>query len=126
MRKSIAVLFLLACLLPTVYGQKTRFSQQPHKPKPPIVYPLKIHISGVQVLTTCNGNGCYGDMAAYAVLNGKKIDLTGNYLDFPTGDYQARLRTMKPVANPTKIGVKYELLLPDGTVWRCIVSGFSE
>jgi hypothetical protein len=128
MKKVGVVLFLAVCFLPFIYGQKTRYSQTPQTPKSkaPVVYPLKIHISGIHARSVCGGAGCGEDIYADAVVNGKKIDLRGNYLEFPTGDYQARLRSNKPVANPTKLDVKYELIFPDGTIWKCSVAGYSE
>jgi hypothetical protein len=60
------------------------------------------------------------------VVNGKKIDLKGSYAEIPLGDYLARLGKNTPNANLTELGQKYEVVLPDGTVWRCIVAGFSE
>lgn len=120
--KPALVVLLCATVL---FGQKTRFSEHPPKLKPPVAYPLKVHISGIHVRLLC-GSGCQAEIYADAVVNGKKIDLAGRYLEFPTGDYQARLRNSESGANPTNLDVKYELLLRDGTVWRCSVAGFSE
>jgi hypothetical protein len=74
----------------------------------------------------CRGAGCDDAIYADAVVNGKKIDLKGKYLEFPTGDYQARLRKNGPNANLTELGQKFEIVLPDGTAWQCSVAGFSE
>lgn len=129
MKKIAALLFLTICFSPLLFGQKTRFSQEPHTPKPPkppVVYPLRIHISAIHARTLCSDVGCQGEIYADSVLDGKKIELGGRYLEFSTGDYHARLRGKEPVPNPTKLDVKYELLMPDGSVWRCSVSGFSE
>ncbi len=121
MRKFAAV-FLVACLLPALYAQKTRFSQEPPKPKSSVDYPLKVHISGVHMRPFGNTEFAYAD----ALVNGKKIDLRCSYMALPLGDYQARLKKNKLSSDPTELDQRYVLLLSDGSTLQCRVAGYSE
>ncbi|MGB8028975.1 MAG: hypothetical protein WCF30_04840 [Terracidiphilus sp.] len=134
MRKLAAVLLLGVCYFPCLYGQKTRIGQPPPKAMPGVDYPLRVHISGIHVRTPCRGEVCRDVVYVDAVLNGKKIELMGDWIWFPgyyelaisPGDYQARLLKDSPKKNAAPIFQEYELVLPERTVWRCTVTGISE
>ncbi len=135
MRKYIAVLSLLLCFIAPVHGQKTRWGQdREFKAKADTDYPINIHISGLRIHRLCFGDGsCEDRLYADAILDGKKIELTGDQelssrfkVRLYPGDYQARLRKDAHYMDGTPIYRIYELLLPDRYVWRCTVTGFSE
>jgi hypothetical protein len=78
---------------------------------------------------------CIDVIVADININEKKIELTtdsGVNLDpfrpltLPLGDYQARFTKKTPNMDPTAMGLKYDLLLPDKKVLRCTVTGVSE
>jgi hypothetical protein len=144
MRKVAAVLFFLLCFTSVIYGQKTRYGQAP-RAKQGVDYPLKVHISGINIRTYYKSPSWVGpnflaeerneDVAyADAVLNGKKIELLGAWTwisgsyqtPLSLGDFQARLLKDSPKPSVPPIGQEYELLLPEGIVWRCAVTGVSE
>jgi hypothetical protein len=117
-----------------MYSQKTRFGQEMPHVKPGVDYPIKIHISGTHYRVEYVGSGqAENALYADAVMNGKKIELTGDReevpfqnIRLPLGDYQARL-----LKDPHKMGdlpifQVYEVALPDKTAWRCTVTGMSE
>jgi hypothetical protein len=116
-----------------MHGQKTRLSQEPHHTTPhatpSYVYPIKVHISGLHYRTEGLADVIFAD----AVVDGKKIELYGGqrshfltYYKLPLGDYQARLLNDSHKIDGTPMFQDYELALPDKTVWRCTVTGFSE
>jgi hypothetical protein len=144
MRKFVAVFFLLLCSTFLIYGQKTRLGQAP-RAKQGVDYPLKVHISGIHIRTYYASPSWLGpnflaternkDVAyADAVVTGKKIELLGAWTwisgsyqtPLSPGDFQARLLKDMPKTSVTPIGQEYELLLPEGIVWRCTVTGVSE
>ena len=144
MRKFVVALCLLLCSTSLIYGQKTRYGQAP-RAKQGVDYPLKVHISGIHIRTYYASPSWIGpnflaterneDVAyADAVLNGKKIELLGAWTwisgsyqtPLSPGDFQARLLKDSPKTSVTPIGQEYELLLPEGIVWRCAVTGVSE
>jgi hypothetical protein len=66
-------------------------------------------------------------------LNGKKIELGGanvifkkNVMLIIPGDYQVKLTKDNNSADGTLFNQEYDLLLPDGTVWKCFTFGISE
>jgi len=130
MKKFFAVLFLLFCSTALIYGQKTRFGQTPEKPNPAVSI-IKVHISATHIRNFCDK--CIDVLFADAIIDGKKIELTGfpkrisslSVLIIP-GDYQARLTKDIHNADSTAIRQDYDVLLPDGTVWKCFTSGISE
>ena|GEM_PF-2202310 len=139
MRKS----FVLLCLVfwcTAIYGQKTRFGELPPKAKPGVDYPIAIHIHGTHIRQNCQydwqsaiiggpAHTCPNVVYVDAIFNGKNVELMGAHFDkfsISPGDYQARLTTKAPNADPAVMGQKYELLSPDKRVWRCIVTGISD
>jgi hypothetical protein len=149
MRKSAAFLLLLICFSPFVDGQKTRYGQSLPKAKPGVDYPLKLHIYATHIRSDCQSRylqkqvpmtpgpetSCIDVIVADININEKKIELTtdsGVNLDpfrpltLPLGDYQARFTKKTPNMDPTAMGLKYDLLLPDKKVLRCTVTGVSE
>ena len=136
MRKIVAVLFLLLCSTSLIYGQKTRFGQTPDKLNP-ADFSIKVHISATHIRNICVQPGasvtCSIGLYADAVLNGKKLELSGSavilqkqsVLIIP-GDYQAWLTKDIHNADSTVIRQDYDVLLPDGTIWKCYTSGISE
>ncbi len=104
-----------------------------------------MHISGIHIRTYYASPSWVGpnffaternEDVAYsdAVLNGKKIELLGAWISISgtyqtplsLGDFQARLWKDSPKMSVAPIGQEYELLLPEGIVWRCTVTGVSE
>jgi hypothetical protein len=119
MNKIVAVLFLLL-------GSTHAWAAD--KPNP-AGYPIKVHISATHMLLNSDGYRLYAD----AILDGKKFELAGwgvgvssNYALIVPGDYLARL--IKDFHNTDRSAIykEYDVLLTDGTVWRCTLSGISE
>ena len=136
MRKFVAVLFVLLCSTPLIYGQKTRFGQTPEKPDP-ADYAIKVHISATHLRNICIQPGasvtCSIGLYADAVLNGKKLELSGVMVTFQKarvlvvpGDYPAKLTIDGQNPDTAWFGQEYDLLLPDGTIWHCYTAGISE
>ena len=139
MKTFAAVLFLLLCLAPLIHGQKTRYGQAPPKAKPGVDYPIRVHISGIQIRQYCSKSwvedypSCNDVIYTGAVTNGTRIELMGykekaplKYLESGGGDLQARLPKYNVDAGLITIGQKYELVFPDRTIWQCRVTGISE
>jgi hypothetical protein len=130
MRQLVVALSLLLISTSLIYGQKTRFGQTPEKPNP-ADYVIKVHISATHIRNFCDH--CVDVLLTDALLNGKKIELTGSAMNISgrsvliiPGDYQARLTKDIHNTDSTVIRQEYDLLLPDGTVWNCFTSGISE
>ncbi len=126
---SLAIVLLLVSYVSCVNGQKTRYGQAQPSAKPGVSYQIKVHISGIHIRRYCDAGACIDVVHADTVMNQQKIELTGSFLFRLTlrpGDYTARL--LKTVRDTTTAPLydKYELLLPDRTVWRCQVTGISE
>lgn len=135
MRKSGTLLLLLACLPGCLYAQKTRFSQSLPRAKPGVTYPIKVHISAIWLGTQYVGRGTFQRVVhADAVLNGEKVELTGQVelrsddydIALLPGEYQARLFKDPRKEKKTPLFQEYEVLFPDGTVWRGSVMGVAE
>lgn len=132
MKRPLIALFLLACL-PLLYAQKTRYGQEPPRANPGVDYPLKVHISGIRIRQYCNGD-CVDVLHADAVVDQKKLELTGGFLYEPRyfqinlapGDYTARLLKTAHKGAAAPLNDEYELLLPDRHIWRCKVTGIFE
>jgi hypothetical protein len=132
MRKFVAVLFLLLCSTPLVYGQKTRLGQAAEKPNP-ADYTVKVHISGSFLKTECANGLCSNLLYADTVLNGKKIELSGTavivkktLMLIAPGDYPAKLGKDIHNSDSTLFNQEYYLLLPDDIVWHCFTTRISE
>jgi hypothetical protein len=125
----------------TAHGQKTRLGQGLEQAKPGVVYPIKVHVSGIHFRTDFDVNyglrsvgagGPRNGMYVDAVMNGQKVEFqlaqepSFPLYDFPLGDEQARLLKDPHKSKNTLLFQEYELLLPDNTVWRGIVTGISE
>ena len=138
MRSHVAAVLLIVCSVALVSAQKTRFGQVPPKAKDGVDYPIKIHISGIHLRQDCTKGAtgyttCADVIYADAQLAGQKIGLMGFQIWLPghpillvTADYQARLLKAPHPGGPNPIGMEYELLMPDRTIWRSTVTGFSE
>jgi hypothetical protein len=136
MKKSAGTLLILIFLLPLLHGQKTRFGQNLPKAKPSVDYPLSLHISGMRVRTVCWRQPCAEVIYAESVVNGKKIEIEsdpGLYLQFfrdvkqpLLGDYRARIISKDPGADLNRIGLRYEVLLPDRSILNFDVTGVFE
>jgi hypothetical protein len=121
MRKFVLALCLLLC---------STLAWSADKPIPADSV-IKVHISATHIRSYCDK--CIDVLLADALLNGKKIELTGfakrisgrSVLIIP-GDYQARLTKDIHNADSTVIRQEYDLLLSGGTVWNCFTSGISE
>ncbi len=133
MRKSVVYL-LVFCSLPFLYGQKTRIGQPPPTAKKGVDYPIAIHVSGIHVRTPCKGENCSDVVYADATVDGKKIELMGDWIWYPgyyqlalfPGDYRGRLLKQSLKKNAGPIFQQYELLLSENTVWHCTVTGVYE
>ncbi|AEU35644.1 hypothetical protein [Granulicella mallensis] len=132
MRKFLVALAIGFCCF-AARGQKTRFGDELPHPKPGVVYPIKVHVSGLHYRTEDIGTPQNYDVTYVdAILNGKKVELqTRSYspvqpYDLLLGDYQARLLKDPHKTKSALLFQEYELLLPDNTLWRCTVTGISE
>jgi hypothetical protein len=140
MKRAFIALFLLACV-PLLYGQKTRFGQEPPKAKPGVDYPIALHIHETHIRQNCQYNwesniiggprySCPDVLYLEAVMNGKNVELMGQYFQRFTispGDYEARVITKKASnIEPAAMGLKYELIFPQRYIWRCMVTGIGE
>jgi len=71
---------------------------------------------------------------ADAVINGQKIELKGVLKSFHhdhqirmlPGDYLAHLQRNAHQTGDTKLFQRYDILMPDKTVWQTTVTGISE
>jgi len=132
--KKFAASLLIFCSLSFVYGQKTRLGQPPPTAKPGVSYPIAVHVSGIHVRTPCTGQNCHDVVYADAIVDGKKVELMGDWIWFPDyyqlalfpGDYRGRLLKDTSKKNDGPIFQEYELLLRGNTVWRCSVTGVYE
>ena len=131
MRKFVVALAICFCCF-AAHGQKTRLGQEPPHAKPGVIYPIKVHVSGIHFRTAYVGEGqniytTYVD----AILDGQKVELELNESfephNLPTlGDHQARLLKEPHKTKDAPLFREYELLLPDNTVWPCTLTGISE
>lgn len=141
MRKlEIALSVFLFCSLPLAHGQKYRMGQAPPGGTNPTDFPIKVHISGSRLRLNCygNSNGAFKVSCAYGLyadadLDGKKVELWGSsnigkYKSaiLAPGNYMAQLTKDSHNADQTVLSQSYSLLLPDGTVWQCTLSGVTE
>jgi hypothetical protein len=136
MRKFVAVLFLLLWSTSPIHGQKARLGQKSETLNP-ADFTLKVHISATHIRPYCAELGtqvrCGDALYADAILNGRKLEFKGSaelikhssVLILP-GDYQARLTKDIHNAGSAVIDQEFDILLPDNTVWHCLVSGISE
>jgi len=135
MRKLAVVIFLLLCTASSIYGQKIRFGQQPTPSTNPDDYTIKVHISGIHFRSWCAEDGsCEEELYADAVINGQRIELKGALKSFRhdhqirmlPGDYVAHLQRNAHQTGDTQLFQRYDLLMPDKTVWQTSVTGISE
>lgn len=137
MKNFVAVFCLLLCATSLVYGQKTRLGQAKVMKPNPADYSVKIHISATHIRISCFYNGnveiCPSALFADAILNGKKIELSGDSVKdkkatalIIPGDYQAKLTRDNHSTNDALFMQEYDLLLTDGMIWHCWTSGISE
>ncbi len=132
--KKLAILCVLLVSVPLLYGQKTRYGEGLPKARPGVAYPIKIHVSGIRLRSYCNTGVCYYTLYAGATLNGEKVELSGGMIyqssqsvvTLVPGDYQARLLKESHKVAGTPLFDEYEVVLPDRSVLRCSVTGFSE
>ena|ERR1700677_38039 len=120
-----------------LHGQKTRMGQGLPSARSGVNYPTKVHISGVRYREeylegSLVPNRTEEVVYADAVINEMKVELRGdknasyNYYKLPLGDLQARLMKDPHKVDGTPIFQEYEVILPNKTLWRCIVTGISE
>jgi hypothetical protein len=105
------------------------------KDKPnPADYNIKIHISASHQKTECVNGLCNPNtLSVDAILNGKKIELSGNavivehtVMLISPGDYSVKIIRDAHNSDSTLFNQEYDLLLPDNTVWHCTTTGVSE
>jgi hypothetical protein len=132
MRVFVATLLLLACSAPMNYGQKTRFGQKTESPNP-ADYALKAHVSASHYETECVSGACNDFLYADAILNGKKLRLSGKAVVLTKtlvliapGDYPMKLISDVHNSDSSLLGQEYDMLLPDNVVWHCFTAGISE
>ncbi len=136
MRRSIIVVSLLLSFVCLIHGQKYRLGQPP-KPVNPGVPPIHVHIFASHIRLNCSGSGtstgCGYGLYADAVLDGKKVELWGptkigkqDWSLLAPGDYTAQLTKDDHNADQSVVSRNYTLLLPDGTIWLCQLSGVAE
>ncbi len=136
MRRSIIVMSILLSSVCLIHGQKYRMAQGPPKPVNPGAPPVRVHISASHIRLSCSGTQsvvCGYGLYVDAILDGKKVELWGQskigkyqLALLAPGDYTAQLTKDNHNANQTVISQNYTLLLPDGTIWLCQLSGISE
>lgn len=136
MRRSIIVMGILLSSICLIHGQKYRMAQGPPKPVNPGTPPIHVHISASRIRLNCSGAqnvGCGYGLYVDAVLDGKKVELWGlskigkyQLALIEPGDYTAQLTKDNHNANQSVISQNYNLLLPDGTIWLCQLSGIAE
>lgn len=137
MRNLGAILLIAAGFVPCLCGQRLRYGQTPPKAKPGVSYPIKVHISSIHIRSLCSASfeaTCEDVAYAEATVNGERIELMGNWywdprhyqLPLTLGDHGARLLKDAPKSSAGAFYRKYELLLPDKTVWPCAVTGIAE
>ena len=140
MRKRFLIFCFLAgflvSFLPLTQAQKTRFAQTQAKPDP-ANFPVHVHISSSHIRYSCSGVNtsiiCDPNLYADAVIDGKKVELWGqaaigkiHFAVLAPGDYLAQVKDEAHNADNTAISRNYLLLLSDGTIWNCALSGISE
>jgi hypothetical protein len=136
MKKYILKILCLLVLVPASQAQKTRFGQAPPKATPGVDYPIQLHITGVHIREHCGESlaraSCGDVLYVDVVLDGEKLELIGDvatgHMSFylPLGDCKARLTAKNPGTLLNALGQRYELLLPDKSVWAGNVSGYFE
>jgi hypothetical protein len=143
MRKSFVMIGFLLGSVCSIYGQKYRMGQAP-EPAKPAEFPLHLHISASHLRRVCSGDDSGGARLANvscnanglfvdAVLDGRKVELWGDSkigklksVVLTPGDYTAQLANDGHNADQTAISQDYKVLLPDGTIWQCHLSGIVE
>ena len=132
MKRSLVFLILFCGAIAQGQG-KYRPGQYPLNQNPND-YAIDLHISAIHVGTCATvevGSDCEHGVRVNAILNGKKLELSGGadqhqLLLIAPGDYRARLYK-KPRAGSNQILFQqYYVLLGDKSAWRCEVTGFSE
>jgi len=124
MKKIVAVLFLLLC---------TTSLQAKDKPNP-ADYPVKMHISSTHFRNIFAQTPAECDLlVADVIVNGIKLELAGPALVIEKrfslirpGDYLAKLTKEVHNQDGSAFVQDYEILLPDGTIWKCYTFGISE
>jgi hypothetical protein len=123
MKIFVAVLFVALC---------TAFARGGETPNP-ADYTIKVHISGSHLETSCVNGLCSNLLYADSILNGKKIQLSGNavivkktLMLIDPGDYMVKLLKDEHNSNGSLFNQEYDLLLPDNIVWHCFTTGVSE
>jgi hypothetical protein len=123
MKMFIAVLFALLW---------TAFARAAETPNP-ADYTIKVHISASHLDTRCVSGVCSNLLYADTLLNGKKLQLSGNavivkktLMLIAPGDYMAKLIKDVDNSNSSLFNQEYDLLLPGNIVWQCFTTGVSE
>ena len=117
-------------------GGQMLFAQGGQKGATSAAHPLQVHVSASHIQHSCTnaGIGCKdGDLYASGTINGKKLELMGPAriankdpgVLLP-GDYPARIVSNTSVAGGAVVRQEYELVFPDGTTWRALVTGITE
>jgi hypothetical protein len=93
----------------------------------------KIHVSASHLDTRCVSGVCSNLLYADTILNGKKLQLSGNavivkktLMLIAPGDYTAKLLKDNHNSDGSLFNQEYDLFLPDNIVWQCFTTGVSE
>jgi len=123
MKMFVAVLFVALCAA-FVHAAETPNSAD---------YTIKVHISASHLETRCVSGLCSNLLYADSILNGKKLQLSGNavivkktLMLIAPGDYMVKLLKDEHNSNGSLFNQDYDLLLPDNIVWQCFTTGVSE
>ena len=124
MKKIVVVLFLVLCST-SLYA----------KDKPnPADYTIKVHISAAHFRNIFAQDPRQCDLLdADVIVNGIKLELAGpaiviekRFSLIRPGDYFAKLTKEIHNQDGSAFVQDYEILLPDGTTWKCYTFGISE
>jgi hypothetical protein len=74
MRKFLVALVICFCCF-SALAQKTRLQQEVPHAKPGVVYPIKVHVSGMHYRTEAFGESIADVMYMDALMEGKKVEL---------------------------------------------------
>ncbi len=133
MRKLLSALLFVVFFSLSLHAQKTRLGQA----EPQAASAVPVHVSGSHLGSICSGAynniWCSSGLYVEAILNGKKVEFFGESeiekiksVVLIPGDYQAKLTKNAHNADSTAIDQEYDIVLPDGAVWHCTLTGISE
>ena len=121
------------CLVPfSLRCQKARYGQDIPHVLPGVSYPINLHVDAVHYREKFDGGEDVFVIYADAVIDGKKVELTGDPDDLyqqyrvPLGTLRGRSLKSPRKTDGTPLFQRYEVVLPNQTLWRCVVTGLYE